>query len=299
MEKQMAKSALLEGLVIGRYTIRYVARRLSLTERRVRQLRKAAAEAGIEALVHGNKGKIPANRISDETRNKIVAIIKSEKYKTNNFSQINKLLFQREGIKISYSTLLRIMNNEGIDSFKKHAERRNNSQNAGEVLQFCTLCFGERYKLHIVFDEFQHRLTGLSICKSECIEGYVTGLEQTLKRYGLPMGVYIKNKKKDYISTLKALIDKLGIDIQDAPSLQGTKGIKKLELLLRSHLEAFFLSKNIQDVVNANKNMPEFMNSFNDEFCGNNDEESYFIPVQDSVGIDALIADAIQKGNSP
>ena len=58
-QKEMGKLSLIQGALDGVYTVRDVAKRLGLSERRVKQLKREFRSRGEAAVIHGNAGKHP------------------------------------------------------------------------------------------------------------------------------------------------------------------------------------------------------------------------------------------------
>jgi transposase len=58
---ELRKLVIIRGAVDGAYTVKEAARRLHLSGRRIKQLKKRFREQGEGAVIHGNAGKHPAN----------------------------------------------------------------------------------------------------------------------------------------------------------------------------------------------------------------------------------------------
>ncbi|MDR1957129.1 MAG: helix-turn-helix domain-containing protein, partial [Treponema sp.] len=59
-KKERAKLALIQGAIEGVYTVSEAAKRLNLSERRIKQLKQHVREHGAGAVIHGNSGRHPA-----------------------------------------------------------------------------------------------------------------------------------------------------------------------------------------------------------------------------------------------
>ena len=55
-KEEMGRYALIKVALDGLYTVKDVAKRLCITERRVKQLKRAVREQGEKAVGHGTKG---------------------------------------------------------------------------------------------------------------------------------------------------------------------------------------------------------------------------------------------------
>ncbi|GMO27930.1 MAG: hypothetical protein Ta2B_08480 [Termitinemataceae bacterium] len=140
-DKEIGRLTLIKGAIDGVYTVGYIAKRLGISARRVKTLKKAVREHGDGAVIHGNSGRHPKNYTDDEIRKRIILLKKSDAYFDTNFTYFRELLFEYENIKIAYSALWKILNNAGIVSKKKHSnggkkfKRRKRRSQFGELLQ--------------------------------------------------------------------------------------------------------------------------------------------------------------------
>jgi hypothetical protein len=61
-----------ERIGSGRLTSREAAEVLGLSMRQVRRLRRAVEKLGGAGVMHGNRGRVPSNRVAEELRGRIV-----------------------------------------------------------------------------------------------------------------------------------------------------------------------------------------------------------------------------------
>ncbi|MDR0722666.1 MAG: helix-turn-helix domain-containing protein [Treponema sp.] len=52
--KELARMRVIKGAIDGAYTVRQAARKLGISPRRVKSLKKAVREQGAGAVIHGN-----------------------------------------------------------------------------------------------------------------------------------------------------------------------------------------------------------------------------------------------------
>ncbi|MFP3090299.1 helix-turn-helix domain-containing protein, partial [Treponema sp. TIM-1] len=116
--KELARLTVIKGAIDGAYTVTQVARKLGMSTRWVKSLKKAVREQGDGAVIHGNAGRHPANTTDEGIRKKILALKKSEPYQQANFTHFRELLEEREQIQISYTTLSALLKAAGIASPK-------------------------------------------------------------------------------------------------------------------------------------------------------------------------------------
>jgi transposase len=323
-KEDLGKLALIEGAVEGKYTVLEVARRLNLSARRVKQLKKAYREQGETAVIHGNSGRHPANYTDEELRSKIITLKKSVIYNETNFTHFKELLAEHENIQISYTAVSGILKDAGITSKKKHRtegkryRRRKRREAFGEMLQADATSYdwfgdGKRYALHGFIDDATGKITGLCFCHNECLMGYLEVLRQTLTNYGIPgelyadkAGIFFVNTKKQENWTAEELLagkpldktqfgciveERLGITMISAHTPQAKGRIERLWGTLQDRLTAWLKMQGVTDIEKANCELLRYIADFNKRFAVQpQTEESAFVPLDVSNDLDKLLA---------
>ena len=59
--KELARLTVIKGAIDGVYTVKQAARKLGMSTRWVKHLKRAVREQGDGAVIHGNAGRHPAN----------------------------------------------------------------------------------------------------------------------------------------------------------------------------------------------------------------------------------------------
>lgn len=296
-QKDLKRATLIEACIKGQCTIKQVALALGLSERRVKQIKKEVKENGVKSIQHGNRGRKPKNTISDETKNKILELRRSYEYEISNFKHFQELLKERESINISYSALYNILRKAGIKSPKKHRKkklhhRRKRKEAEGMMLQADGTPFdwfenGEKYSLHGFIDDATGKITGLYMCKNECLLGYLEVLRQTLENYGIPISLYPDkysvffppkkvndhitieeqlNGREKGITQFGRIVEELGIEMFPASSPQAKGRIERLWETLQSRLSTEFRINNIKTIDEANKFLESYIEKYNSQF---------------------------------
>lgn len=99
------------------------AMRLNVTRRQINRMIIGYREQGKAFFIHGNRGRKPVTTIPQETRSLIVDLYRS-KYYDANFTHYTELLDSREGISVSSSTVMSILEQEYILSPKATKAKR-------------------------------------------------------------------------------------------------------------------------------------------------------------------------------
>src|SRR5512141_2857501 len=117
-EKEQKRLQVL-NLAIGRkISRRQAAEIMNLSLRHTKRLVSTYQKEGARALAHGNRGQRPARALSTEIKAKVTQLARS-KYDGFNFSHFTELLEEREGIRLSRSSVRRILLQEGLQSPRK------------------------------------------------------------------------------------------------------------------------------------------------------------------------------------
>ena len=320
-QKDLKRATLIEACIKGECTVKQVADALGLSERRVKQIKKEVKENGVKSIQHGNRGRKPKNTISDETRKKILELRSSYEYEISNFKHFQELLKERENIDISYSALYNILRNAGIKSPKKHHKtklhhRRKRKECEGMMLQadgtpFDWFGSGEKYSLHGFIDDATGKVTGLYMCKNECLLGYLEVLRQTLENYGIPISLYPDkysvffppkkvndhitieeqlNGREKGITQFGRIVEDLGITMFAASSPQAKGRIERLWETLQSRLVTEFRINKITSIEQANKFLITYIVKYNSQFAIKpQNKQNMFLKLSKRYNLDELL----------
>ena len=111
------RALILEHVVAGDVGVDEAARILGLSTRQVGRL-LARYVADPMDLVHGNRGRAPANRIPADTRAQLVKLART-RYAGVNHAHLAELLAEREGIIVAERTLRRILDEAEYDELAR------------------------------------------------------------------------------------------------------------------------------------------------------------------------------------
>ena len=117
--KEQRKYEVIKKLVETNGNKKRAAVELDLSIRQINRLIAGYIAYGKEFFIHGNRNKIPQNKISYELKQKIVELYET-KYFDCNFTFFKELLLEHENINISLPTIISIMYEENIISPKSH-----------------------------------------------------------------------------------------------------------------------------------------------------------------------------------
>ena len=193
---------------------------LGCTKRHINRMLAGYRREGKAFFVHGNRGRKPATTIPEETRNTVVDLYRNKYYQAN-FRHYTELLEERENIRISPSSVAKILEAESIlsprvtkarkkrikkenSSSKKEADaiqanlvavedahsRRPRCAYFGEMQQMDASPYewvpGQTWHLHLAIDDATGTVTGAWFDTQETLSGYYHVFHQILTNYGIP-----------------------------------------------------------------------------------------------------------------
>ena len=137
-QKELARYQVLTLVREGQLPLPDAAERLGLSLRHTRRLRRRVQDSGPEGLIHGNRGKTPANRMSEEKRQRILKLAGGA-YKGFNDTHLCERLAEEEDISIGRETLRGLLRGAGMAPKRKrrapkHHRRRERSPAKGLMI---------------------------------------------------------------------------------------------------------------------------------------------------------------------
>jgi transposase len=322
-EKESRKHDTIVKAVAGALTVGEAAEALGLSERQIKRLKKKYKEEGAAAFVHKNSLRTPAHKSSEETAARIVEIKRSEPYKDCNIKHFRELLAKLYGIEISYGALHGLLKSRGINSphtrrrFKPHRRRKRRPQ-AGLLLQVDATPYAwfvgdkRRYALHGAAGDATGQITGLYMCKNECLHGYFEMLRRTIRNYGIPVSVYADkhtifqspNKAKAEIDPKIRVNDtqfgrclrELGVTLIAARSPQAKGRIERLWGTLQGRLPTEFAIRGIRTIDAANEFLETYIYDFNSGFATEPEKkDNMFSKPREGTDIDCILCAKEQR----
>ena len=319
-EMEIEKLVVIQSVIDGKRTGKEASNKLNLSERQIWRLVKKVKDNGIEGIKHGNCFINQPRFITDELKENIKNLKLSDDYCDTNFTHFQEFLEERENIKISYTSLYKILTEFGIKSKKKHKDRkihrqRKRKSHEGELVQADGTPFdwfkdGNMYSIHGFIDDATGKVLGAYMCEHECLLGYLETLRQMLKDYGIPKCLYpdkfsvffpVKAQKLTIEEQLqgktkpttqfKRIIDVLGIDMFPAATSQAKGRIERLWETFQDRLITEFKLNKIRTIDEANEFLKQYIRKYNKKFSVKAEsEENYFETVPSYIDLDLLLS---------
>lgn len=250
--------------------------RIGVTVRQIKRIFKEYKEKGDEALNHGLIGKQSNNRIKEDEKEKIMALVR-EQFKDYKPTFITEKLLEVYGLEVKANTLRIWMIKEGL--WKKtrkvaaHRTRRPRKEHFGEMIQmdgsphdwFGT---GEEFCLMNMIDDSMNVELGL-FDTGETTDIALKTLYKWIDKYGIPQTLYTDHGSVFYVDRepeieeqLKGIAPKtrfgqvcedLGIEIIYAGSPQAKGRVERANGVQQDRLISEMRFLGIKDIEAANK----------------------------------------------
>lgn len=266
---------------------------LGISKRQFRRLVAAYRQRGIAALAHGNRGRTPANRTSEQVRQEILRLAKETYRDYNDCHFTEELAEQPEPIVVSRSTLRRIRRAAGQGSPRKrraleYRRHRKRYPQAGMLLQtdgsHHDWLEGRGTWLTLVgmIDDANNEVPGAVFREEEDAAGYFLVLEQVCMRKGIPQSIYadqhtiFQSPSQPTVeqeldgelprTQFGRLVDELGIQLIAARSPQAKGRIERLWGTLQDRLVKELRKASANDLESANRVLAAYLPKFNARF---------------------------------
>ncbi len=189
------------GLVeVGKITLKEAAEKMGVSYRQAKRIRRKVQQRGVLGLVHGNRGRPAANRISDDLREKVLNL-STEVYGDFNDTHFTEKLHEKEGIRLSRETVRAIRREAGYAPKRgrrprRHRRRRERASQEGLMM----LWDGSPHRwlgaehppcsLMVSMDDASGRILSARFFPFEGSYGYLWLLERVVRGHGIPVSVY-------------------------------------------------------------------------------------------------------------
>jgi transposase len=266
---------------------RAAAKVLGLSRRQTIRVRKRYRLQGALGLVSKRRGNPSNNRISENTRNKVLELINA-KYMDFGPTFLREKLIEDHDIALSKETLRQLMITHGVWDAKRckkvriHQLRERRSQ-LGELVQIDGSPHdwfeGRRDKccLLVFIDDATGRILQLRFEETETTDGYFMAMLGYIKQHGLPIALYsdkhgifrvnAPETTHEGETQFKRAMDSLGVELIYANSPQAKGRVERANKTLQDRLIKELRLAGINDIETANKFLPDFIKKHNQKFA--------------------------------
>ena len=250
---------------------------LETTERNVSKMARRVEKNGVLGVLHGNKGKAAANKISEDLRSRVIKTVK-EKYFDFNVSHCKEMLEKNEQIKLTYSVLYKWLKCANLIKRKKRYRSRIYKQRTrmpaeGILLQMD----GSHHKwngkdewvLIAAIDDATSKIAHAEFYTSEDTLNCMNLIEKIILKFGIPQSIYVDRAgwfggtKRDGFCHFVNACETLGIKIIFANSPQAKGRIERAWDTFQDRLIPEMRLLGISNIVKANSYLQnEFINHY-------------------------------------
>lgn len=285
----------LAHVLAGELDVGEAAAYLRLSSRQVMRLVERLRTEGAAALVHGNRGRRPANRVDDAMRGAIVEHARTT-FAGFNPVHLAETLAEADPTVPSARTVQRILVEAGVEPTRTrrppaHRSRRERMAKAGMLLQTDGSKHdwlegrGPVMTLVAGIDDATGMVTGGTFRAAEDAAGYFTMLAQTVARHGLPLalysdlsGVFIKDPNRPptlaeqltgraSLTQVGRALDELGIRWIGARSAEAKGRVERLWGTLQDRLVSELRRAAVATLEDANELFAWYVPYYNRRFA--------------------------------
>jgi transposase len=276
----------------GKCTNQEAADRLRMSKSQFKRLRRRVREQGAGGVLHGNRGRIPVNRVTDAVRAEVVELLTGE-VKLNDHHIADLLALKQ--VELSPATVRRIRLEHQLSPKRrrrpsKHRRRRERKLRRGAMVLIDGSPFqwfdadGANWTLLGAIDDATSEILALTLRPSEDLHGYMALMHELFTRHGIPLEMYgdrsgILIRSDDHWSLEEQLagrqtptqfgrmLEALEVRFIPATSPQAKGRIERLWATLQDRLAAELRLLGHTTLPAALAYLPRFMAAHNDRFA--------------------------------
>jgi transposase len=293
-QREQTRLQVLNGVNQGKIGIVQAAEVMGVSIRHAKRLLAGYRGKGAEALAHGNRGRLPYNKVDPVIREQVVELAKS-KYKGFNQQHLSEKLVEKEGIPLSRSTVRRVLLEQGMASPRhrnapRHRSRRDRYSQSGMLLQTDGSPHnwlegrGPKFCLIGAIDDATNEVPYAYFQLQEDTAGYIRMLREITLSHGIPLALYhdrhsifeLSEDKKPSLDEQLAgkkpetqigrLLAELGIQSISAKSPQAKGRVERLWNTFQDRLVSELRSIGASSIQEANQILRQFLAEYNQKF---------------------------------
>jgi len=292
--KEMRRLQTIEMALAGRITNSEGARRLGLSERQFKRLRKRVAEEGPQGAIHKARGRRSNRRLCEKERKRIRDLL-VDVYAGFNDTHAHEMLTERHGVTVSRQTVRTIRLEAGLKAVRRrraprHRARRERRGRAGAMLLMDGSTHdwfegrGPSCTLLGVIDDATGEVLALSFEPTEDLAGYLGMFATVLARHGVPASTYSDRNSVFFVNGPETTIeqqlsgeapltqfgralDELGVEMIRSLSPQSRGRVERLWGTLQDRLVSEMRLEGVCGIEGADAFLASFLPRFNARFA--------------------------------
>jgi transposase len=314
-KEELKKVFVVRKIIEGLMTNHEGAMALGISVRQIIRLKNNFKTEGEQGIAHKNRGRKPIHALHDDVKNQITALY-TAKYEGSNCCHFAELLQEHEDMELSSSSVRRILLAKGLKQSKQrrrskaHPPRQRRAQ-AGMLWQIDATLYpwlenrSPAFSLHAAIDDATGTVVGAVFRPNECREGYSIVMQQGIKKYGVPLGLYsdrhtifrsphekltveqeLAGETKPLSNFGKAMVE-LNIEHIKALTPQAKGRVERLWLTLQDRLVIELRLLGITALEAANEELPSLIQKHNKRFAvASRSDESAYMKLSDGLQLE-------------
>jgi transposase len=283
------RAFLVREAVACRVGQREASERLGIGVRQFKRLVHAWKQDGDAGLVSRQRGRPSNNRMKDDDRCRIAALLRDRMYRGFGATLMAETLLEREGVEVSAETIRQMQIGLGLWRPKtRRAKRvfqiRERRPRFGELIQIDGSPHdwfegrGPRCTLIVFIDDATNRLTASRFAPSETTRAYLETVRAHVLAHGVPLafysdrhGIFRVNAKDaqsgDGKTEFGRVAERLGIEPIHARTPQAKGRVERANQTLQDRLVKEMRLQNVSSIEEANAYLPVFIERWNKRFA--------------------------------
>ena len=309
---------MLNGVMEREVAVADAAGLMGVSERHAWRLLAGYRKEGAAALAHGNRGRRPPTATSPQTKQQVLALAQG-RYAGFNHAHLTEMLAEREGVRLSRSTIRRVLLEGGVRSprrrrTRKRYLRRERYPQEGMLLQVD----GSRHDWlesrgpHLTLIGAVDDATGMVpfalFREHEDAHGYLLMLKEIIARHGVPLALYSDRHsifqrtpqetesrdeqlrgRRDPTQFARAL-EELGIELILAHTPQAKGRVERAWDTFQDRLVSEMRLAGVATIEEANRMLRDFLPRYNRQFAvAPAQPGSAYRPLPPGVSLDAVL----------
>lgn len=318
--QELQRYHLIRMVIEGRVDLAEAAERMQVSYRQAKRIKAHVQAEGAPGVLHHNRGRTPANSLTDELRQQVQELSQG-RYAQCNDTHFTELLAQREGITVSRETVRTWRREDGQAPKRRRraGQQRRLRRERKPAEGMMMLWDGSPHPwfgpdrppccLMAAIDDATGKVLALHFLPTETSAGYLTLLRGIVDAHGIPCSVYQDRhgalKRNDSHWSLKeqlagrqeptqvgTALEALGIQAIFALSPEAKGRVERLNGTLQDRLSALLALDGITDIGAGNAYVENgFREEYNHEFAVAPSEATpAWMPVPKGMDLDRLIA---------
>ena len=279
-------------VILGDLNLEQASKIICKSLRQVQRIVARVRSFGMKGIVHGNRGRVPANKTPTELKSVVQSLLR-DRYFDFNITHFREKLTQEHGVNLSHDTLLRWAHEKHLVKRAHHIRRpklhrtRRRMPRAGMLLQMDGShhrWFGPNQMESCLvgnIDDATGRWCVGEFSPGEDTFSVLTVMKKTIEKFGVPEVLYLdqagfhgkihpKAKNIDWekhLTHLERAMSDLGVRVLFATSPQAKGRVERMWNTFQDRLVPELRIRNIQRIPTANYFLQNhFIPEFNQKF---------------------------------